>query len=164
MMKNQKSRRNQEQLIRGARRNDEGHEELWSMKTWIMNRKAASNMTCGVLLLYMFVRPCLFVSERVCCPKEPALTSPSGTPLRRPRLLQPQLLHPRLRRAKLRHPRLRNDCATKARLQRQGAILDSLDQPRLRAAHGGLSSWDNQRLPAIENTHRFIVHKLGECI
>ena len=56
--------------------------------------------------------------------------------LPRPRLLQPQLLHPRLRPAKLRHPRLRNDGATKARLQRQGAILDSFDQPRLRAAHG----------------------------
>ena len=163
-MKNQKSRRNQEQLVRGARRNDEGHEELWSMKTWIMNRKAASNCDVRSFAVVCVCSTMFFVSERVCCPKDPALTSPSGTPLRRPRLLQPQLLHPRLRRAKLRHPRLRKDCATKARLQRQGAILDSLDQPRLRAAHGCLSSWDSQRLPAIENTHRFIVHKLGECI
>ena len=84
--------------------------------------------------------------------------------LPRPRLLQPQLLHPRLRPAKLRHPRLRNDGATKARLQRQGAILDSFDQPRPASCSRCSTSWDRQRLPAMENTHRFIVHELGECV
>ena len=39
MMKKQKSRRNQEQLVGGARRSDEGRAELWSMKTWYVEHK-----------------------------------------------------------------------------------------------------------------------------